>query len=237
MLTALRDLKVIGFDADDTLWSNEPFFVETEKKFCALLKNHFIEKELKEVLYKMELENLELYGYGVKGFMLSMIETAVKVSKTEIPKELIAGIINLGKEMLEKPIELLNGIENVLNTLNGKYRLIIATRGDLLDQERKLRKSGISRYFHHIEIMSDKKEKNYLALLERLNIEPKHFLMIGNSFKSDILPVLNIGGLAAYVPFHVIWEHDRVANESSESNERLLRIKEISEILNYIDPN
>ncbi len=147
-------IKVIAFDADDTLWINEPYFQETEKKFCELLEDYLPHHTVSRELLKTEINNLPLYGYGIKGFMLSMIETVLNVTDKKINLEVIEKTIALGKEMLARPIELLDGVEEVLLNLKDRYRLVVATKGDLLDQERKLKNSGIEHYFHHIEIMS-----------------------------------------------------------------------------------
>jgi putative hydrolase of the HAD superfamily len=225
-------IKVIGFDADDTLWVNEPFFQDVEKKFCQIIKPYISEAEASKVLFQTEMQNLEIYGYGAKGFILSMIETALKVTDGKITSAEINRIIDMGKTLLEMPIELLDGVENVLQLLQGKYKLILATKGDLLDQERKLQKSGLAGYFHHIEIMSDKHENNYRKLLAHLDIEPHEFLMIGNSVKSDILPVTNIGGKAIHIPFEVTWQHEK-HHESSEKHS-FITISEISKILEIL---
>ncbi len=206
----MKTIKVIGFDADDTLWVNEPYYQETEKQFCELLSDFLPAKVLSKELFKTEMDNLELYGYGAKGFMLSMIETALRISNQQLNPELIDEIIRLGKELLEKPIVLLDGVQEVLDKLRKNYKLIVATKGDLLDQERKLSKSGLSNYFHHIEIMSDKKAEDYSKVLAHLDCVPDQFLMIGNSLKSDILPVLELGGHAIHVPFHTTWAHEHV---------------------------
>lgn len=173
-------IKTIAFDADDTLWVNEPYFQEMEAKFCELMEDYLSRHHVSQELFKTEMSNLALYGYGVKSFVLSMIETALQVSDRTINLEAIEKIIALGKELLDKPIELLEGVDDVLMALHGKYTLVVATKGDLLDQEKKLEKSKLARYFHHIEIMSDKKESDYIKLLNHLNIEPESFLMIGN---------------------------------------------------------
>jgi putative hydrolase of the HAD superfamily len=197
------NLKVIAFDADDTLWVNEPYFRDTEEQFYKLLGEYASQRSLERELLKTEIDNLGLYGYGIKGFVLSMIETAFKVTDNRISTVVVAKIISLGKEMLNHPIELLEGVEEVLETLKDRYRLVVATKGDLLDQERKLRKSGISHYFHHIEIMSEKDDANYLKLIRHLDIQPESLMMVGNSLKSDILPVLNVGGYGVHVPYHI----------------------------------
>jgi putative hydrolase of the HAD superfamily len=222
------NIKVIAFDADDTLWVNEPYFQEAETKFCSLLEDYLPQHNISQELFKTEMQNLSLYGYGVKGFMLCMIETALKVSNKTLNIDIIEKAIGYGKELLDKPIELLEGVEEVLQSLSLKYKLVVATKGDLLDQERKLKKSGIEHYFHHIEIMSDKKESDYLKLIKHLDIEPAQFLMIGNSIKSDVLPVLAIGGNGVHVPYHTTWTHEHVEQNVEHSNfKKVLSIQEI----------
>ncbi|MGZ8558215.1 MAG: HAD family hydrolase [Chitinophagaceae bacterium] len=218
------DIKVIAFDADDTLWINEPYFQETERKFCALLEDYLPQHSVAHELFKTEMQNLLLYGYGVKGFMLSMVETALKVSAKTLNVDIIEKAIQYGKDLLEKPIEMLEGVEEVLQSLWGKYKLVVATKGDLLDQERKLKKSGIEHYFHHIEIMSDKQEADYKKLIRHLDIKPEQFLMIGNSIKSDILPVLAIGGHGFHVPYHTTWAHEKVEHHVEHNNFRNLQV-------------
>jgi len=224
--------KVIGFDADDTLWANEPFYQDVEKEFCQIMKPYLTEKETSEELFKTEMQNLEIYGYGAKGFLLAMIETALRATEGKITSAEINQILDIGKTLLTMPIQLLEGVENVLQKLQGSYKLILITKGDLLDQERKLEKSGLIDYFHHIEIMSDKHENNYKKLLARLDIKPEEFLMVGNSIKSDILPVINIGAKAVHVPFEVTWQHE--SNHSIPDCEAFITISEISEILNIL---
>ncbi|TWR27089.1 HAD family hydrolase [Mucilaginibacter achroorhodeus] len=226
------NIKVIAFDADDTLWVNEPYFRASEERFCELLGEYASLQELERELFKIEIENLALYGYGIKGFVLSMIETALKVSGNTISPDIIEKITELGKQMLNQPIEILDGVEQVLQALKDKYRIVVATKGDLLDQERKLKRSGLGDYFHHIEIMSEKDDANYLKLLKHLDIKPEEFLMIGNSLKSDILPVLNIGGHGVHVPYHITWAHEQI--EESIDNERFRSVERITEILNYL---
>ena len=204
------NLKVIAFDADDTLFVNETYFIETEQKFCGLMSDYLSHQGISQELFKVEIDNLKIYGYGIKAYILSMIEAAMKISNNTIPIEIIEKIIEYGKELLEKPIVLLEGVEETLVALHGKYKLVVATKGDLLDQRRKLHNSGLGHYFHHIEVMADKQEKDYLDLIKRLEIQPSAFLMIGNSLKSDVLPVLAIGGHAAHIPFHTTWAHERI---------------------------
>lgn len=228
----MKNIKTIAFDADDTLWVNEPHFQEMESKFCELMEDYLSQHHVSQELFKTEMSNLSLYGFGVKSFMLSMVETALRVSEGTISLQVIEKIIGLGKELLDQPIELLDGVVDVLNALHGKYQLVVATKGDLLDQERKLERSKLGRYFHHIEIMSDKKESDYEKLLKHLDIEPESFLMIGNSIKSDVLPVLNIGGHAIHIPFHTTWAHEHVDHEVQHEN--FFKIENISEVISLM---
>lgn len=225
-------MKVIAFDADDTLWVNEPNYQETEEKFCNLLKDYLPKESVSKELFKTEMANLTLYGYGAKGFMLSMIETLCRITNNSANTELVQNIILLGKELLQKPVALLDGVKDVLVKLNGKYRLVVATKGDLLDQERKLFKSGLENYFHHIEIMSDKKAENYVNLLKNVDCNPENFLMVGNSMKSDIIPVLELEGYAVHVPFHTTWIHETL--ELKIDNPKFREVQNITELLEIL---
>ena len=224
-----EQIKVIAFDADDTLWINETYFREAEDAFAALLSPYETKNKITQELFKTEIKNLSIYGYGIKGFVLSMLECALVLSNYQLPPETLGEIIAIGKEMLEKPIQILDGVEEVLESLQGKYKLIVATKGDLLDQERKLEKSNLLHYFHHIEVMSDKKEKDYLKLVKHLDIVPAQLLMIGNSLKSDVLPLLGIGAKAIHIPFHTTWVHEEVSlAEAQQLDFKTLRnIKEL----------
>tara|TARA_R110002012_G_scaffold81945_1_gene207298 strand:+ start:16755 stop:17459 length:705 start_codon:yes stop_codon:yes gene_type:complete len=227
------NIKVIGFDADDTLWVNETYFRDAEVAFAQLLSPYETLNKIDQELFKMEMKNLPLYGYGVKGFVLSMVETAIELSNNNVSAKTMKAILDIGKDMLEKPIELLDGVETVLKECSKNYRLILATKGDLLDQERKLEKSGLLDYFHHIEVLSDKKEANYSRLLNHLDIKPSQFLMIGNSLKSDILPLVNIKAHAIHVPFHTTWIHEQVAEE--ETNGKAYKtVKSLNHLLELL---
>ena len=228
-----KKIKVIAFDADDTLWVNETYFRNAEHQFAKLLAKYETENKIHQELFKAEIKNLKIYGYGVKGFVLSMVECALELSNYQISQKTVEAILNIGKKMLEEPIELLDGVEEVLQSLKGKYKLIVATKGDLLDQERKLEKSNLLSYFHHIEVMSDKKEKDYLKLIKHLDIYPSELLMIGNSLKSDVLPLIEIGASAIHVPFHTTWVHEEVSEEEkSKSNYKT--INKLKDILNFL---
>ncbi|WP_144893458.1 HAD family hydrolase [Flavobacterium tiangeerense] len=226
------NLKVIAFDADDTLFINETYFLETEEKFCALMSDYLSHQGLSQELFKVEIANLKLYGYGIKGYILSMIEAAMNISNNTIPIEIIEKIIQYGKELLEKPIVLLDGVQETLQALHGKYKLVVATKGDLLDQRRKLHNSGLGHYFHHIEVMSDKQEIDYTDLIKRLEIQPSEFFMIGNSLKSDVLPVLAIGGYAVHIPFHTTWAHEKIDHTVEHDNFRTL--EKLTDVLPFI---
>ncbi|MEM7106252.1 MAG: HAD family hydrolase [Bacteroidota bacterium] len=228
----MNGIKVVAFDADDTLWVNEPIFQTTEKQFCNLLEDFLPHHSVSKELLTIEIKNLELYGYGTKSFMLSMIEAAIKISAGTIGVETIQKIIDLGKEMIHAPNELIDGVEEVLIALQGKYRIVMATKGDLLDQERKLERSGLAKYFHHTEIVSEKKESDYRKLIGHLDIVPEAFLMIGNSIKSDILPILNIGGHAFHVPYHTTWEYEKV--DKKIDHPKFKQLEKITEVLNHL---
>jgi len=227
-----HNINVIGFDADDTLWVNETYFREAEEGFTALLENYETKNKIDQELFKTEINNLELYGYGIKSFVLSMIESALDLSNHQVSQTTLSKILDLGKEMIARPVELLDDVEEVLKKLSGNYRLIVLTKGDLLDQERKLERSGLSEYFHHVEVLSDKKEHNYKNLLDHLGVDVNEFLMIGNSLKSDVLPIMNIGAQAVHVPFHTTWAHEEVHPEEHTNDH--LTIGTLKDILKYL---
>ncbi|MFZ4520967.1 MAG: HAD family hydrolase [Bacteroidales bacterium] len=227
-----RDFKIIGFDADDTLWVNEPFYQTTESDFCEILKPYAPEKETRSELFKTEIRNLELYGYGAKGFVLSMVETAIRISGGQITATETERILEIGKALMNMPVVLLDNTAAVLKKLQTRYKLILATKGDLLDQERKLEKSGLITCFHHIEIMSDKREENYLKLIRRLDIEPEDFIMIGNSIKSDVLPVINIGASAIHVPYETTWQHEN--DHALPDNSKYFTVVNLADVLKII---
>ena len=227
-----QNLDYIIFDADDTLWINETFFRETEQKLCKLLEKYSPTDEVMRVLYLKEIQNLEIYGYGIKGFTLSMLETGLEVSNKQITAGEIEQIILLGKEQLTHPVELIDGVKDTLRELSRHYHLAMATKGDLMDQERKLKLSGLSDFFCHIEIMSDKTDAAYRKLLKDLNTTPEKIMMVGNSMKSDILPILKMGGYAVHIPFYTTWIHEMVSDEVEHPKLTVLESnKEIKEVL------
>ncbi|KAF0131787.1 MAG: putative hydrolase of the HAD superfamily [Bacteroidetes bacterium] len=224
-----KDYKVIGFDADDTLWVNEPYFRDSENAFCSLLSIYMEPALVQRVLFRIEVKNMPLYGYGVKAFMLSMMEAALEVSRNQLTGDIMKQIIALGKEQLNKEVVLLEGVSEVLEKMKEKgQKVVVITKGDLLDQERKLAKSGLDSYFHHVEIMSEKHENDYAKLLEHLEVDAGDFLMIGNSIKSDILPVLNIGGYGIHIPFHETWEFEKI--DLKVDHPHFMEINHVSEL-------
>jgi len=227
-----KDIRVVSFDADDTLWHNEQYFLDAQENFWLLMEDFLPAHSSAQELMNTEVQNIELYGYGIKAFILSMIEAAIHISDGRITSRGIETIIGFGKQMLDKPVELIDGVEEVLQALHGRYRLVVTTKGDLLDQERKLIKSGLSAYFHHIEIVSDKNEAEYLKLIRHLDIDPAQFLMIGNSLRSDILPVLKVGGHGIHVPYHTTWAHEQIDREIVHDQfHELTRITELPSLL------
>lgn len=226
-------IKVVAFDADDTLWVNENYFREGEDAFLKLMSDYANKEEIMKILFDIEVQNLHLYGFGIKGFMLSMSEAAIKISNGKVTSAHQQRILEIGKIMLDKPVELLDNVEDILSQAQEKYKVILATKGDLLDQQRKLEKSGLEKYFHHIEVMSNKHESDYRKLINHLDILPEEFLMIGNSLKSDILPVVNVGGSAIYVPYEITWLHEQ-ASPHELANATYTEVTKLHDVLNYI---
>jgi putative hydrolase of the HAD superfamily len=198
-------ITTIGFDADDTLWQNETFFRLTQDRFTALLADHAAPDHLHDRLLAAERRNLGHYGFGVKGFTLSMIETAIDVTEGRVPATVIAEIIAAGREMLEHPIELLPHAQAAVETLAASYRVLLITKGDLLDQERKLAQSGLGDLFHGVEIVSDKTAAAYARIFTRHGDGPDRALMVGNSLKSDVIPVIEAGGFGVHIPHGLTW--------------------------------
>jgi putative hydrolase of the HAD superfamily len=226
----------IAFDADDTLWDNEIYFRESEREFCKLINNHnpnLTEKEIMPILFDNEVGNLSIYGFGVKSFVLSAIEAAGKLLNNDVPYSIVSSIVQIGREQLMKPVTLLADVEDTLKQLkeSGKYRLVVATKGDLLDQESKIKRSGLEQYFERTIIMSDKREEDYRKMIKSLNCKPEKLVMVGNSFKSDILPVVNLGGRGIYIPYHTTWAHEVVETIEHERIVEITRLKEILELL------
>ena len=233
MINKLTDheIEVIGFDADDTLWKNEDLFFEAQNEIKDILKQN--SNNFDKELLKTEKSNLDFYGYGIKGFILSIIETSAKNAHKELKIESINQIIKLGKKMLNAPVNLIEDVEKVLSILSKKYKLILITKGDLLDQERKIKKSKLEKYFKHKKIVSEKNKHTYLKILDDLKIEPQNFLMVGNSFKSDVLPVLEIGGNGIHIPYKILWEHENI--NTNKYSKRYIKLDKILDLISVIN--
>ena len=208
-------LEMIAFDADDTLWHNETLYQYAQDRYRQLLSDYARPDAVDRALLETEKRNMSRLGYGIKAFTLSMIETAVRLSEGQITGVEVQTILDLAIEMIDTPVQLLDYVHQVVNRLAQSHRLMIITKGDLLDQERKIAQSGLAPYVSHIEIVSEKHEDAYRSILDNYNVPAAHFLMVGNSLKSDILPVAAIGGYAAYIPYHITWAHESVATLAS----------------------
>ncbi len=221
-------ITTIALDADDTLWQNEQFFRLTEQRFTSLLRDYTDAPDLTERLIAATARNLAFYGFGAKGFTLSMVETALDITDHRVPGQVIAEIMAAGRELLNFPIETLPYVDQTLDLLQPHYRLILITKGDLFDQERKLAASGLADYFAAIEVVSDKNEATYRRIFERHTEGAEHTMMVGNSLKSDILPALAAGAYAIYVPHDLTWSYEHAEEPAKEP--RYQRIEHIGQL-------
>lgn len=221
----------LAFDADDTLWHNETLYAETQEAFRALLRPFHDDAWIDARLHETEMRNLGRYGYGVKGFTLSMIETALELTEERLDGTGVRRILELGQAMLARPVEPLPGVAEVLAELAPAFDLMLITKGDLFDQETKLAKSGLGHHFSRVEIVSEKDETTYAALLRRHGLRPGAFTMVGNSVKSDILPVLALGGRAVHIPYHLTWAHEVVASPVESPFPVLASIRDLPALL------
>ena len=211
----LRKFDVIGVDADDTLWHSEDTFHDVERRYVELLTPFVADGvDIRRALRATEQRHLPISGYGVKAFTLSLVECAVTVSQGAVPGNVIGDVLALGMDMLMEPVRLLDGVAEVLTDLGRDHRLALITKGDLVHQTRKLESSGLAHHFSHIDIVMEKDEATYQRILDGLGVEPARFCMIGNSVRSDVLPVLSIGGAAVHVAYHVTWEHELVDHDA-----------------------
>jgi putative hydrolase of the HAD superfamily len=210
-------IDVIGFDADDTLWHNEPLYTLTEQKFISLLSARHARADIEARLYKTEIRNLEHFGYGIKGFTLSMIETAIELTGGDILGGEIQQIIDYAREMLRAPVNLLEQVAETVETLAASHKLILITKGDLFDQESKVARSGLAGYFAHVEVVSEKDKPTYEAVLRKRGIDPATFLMVGNSLRSDVLPIVALGGQAVHIPYSTTWAHETVPDPAAHT--------------------
>ena len=223
-------IKAVAFDADDTLWVNETFFGQAKAAAARLLSTYVPEQKYLNVLEQTQSRNIPVFGYGVKSFVISMIEAANKVSPAKVKSSELDSLIELGRDMLTKPVEPIAGVKDVLNALEPDYRLFMITKGDFAEQQRKITLSGMASYFEHIEILSEKDENAYERILNEHNINRNEFLMVGNSVKSDVLPVVCIGGSAAHIPFQTTWVHEVVCDDELSGRD-YVELNNIRELL------
>jgi len=222
-------IRVIGFDGDDTLWHSETRFHVTQGEFRELLKRHAPDADIDSRLAEMEMKNLAIYGYGVKSFTLSMIETAIELTNARIPTADLEVVLNWGKRMLMEPTELLAGVEDTLRALSDDHDLVLITKGDLFDQESKLARSGLGELFIGVEILSEKNVESYRRIFQRRAIDPRQFVMVGNSLRSDVVPVVELGGRAVHIPYTVTWAHEHVPDDQLPTD-GWRRIESIAEL-------
>jgi len=220
---------VIGFDADDTLWHNESIFERAHQRYRACLEAYHDSGTVDRTLLETEERNLHLYGYGIKGFTLSAIEAAIHLTRGRISAEELGDILALGREMLDHPVELLPGVSAALEQLVGEHQLILITKGDLRDQERKVGKSQLAQYFTHVAIVSEKDQDTYARLLQRHGMAARHFLMVGNSLKSDIHPVIALGGYGIHIPYRITWAVEQT-KEPASAPDRLLTLADFVQL-------
>lgn len=227
-------IEVVAFDADDTLWHNEPLFTDTKERFAKLLAPYHEREWIDARLNETEIQNLRHYGYGIKSFALSMIETAIQLTEARITGTDIQRVLELAKEMLGAPVTLLPDAEATVRHVTASYRTIVVTKGDLFDQESKIARSGLGDLFHGIEVVSTKEPPVYRAITQRLGVEPGRFVMIGDSLRSDIIPVVEIGGHAVHIPYHTVWEHERVGADVTAAYQ-FHTVETIAEVPDILD--
>ena len=223
--------KTIFFDADDTLWENERYFRDAEARFAELLSDYTSPDGVQQMLWQKQEDNIPLFGYGSKTYMIGMTDAALELCGGHLPNHIYYGVKKIITDLAFHELEILEGVEETLEALTGKYELIVATKGDVTEQMAKYRKSGLDRYFHHCEVMENKDEKNYLELAAKHDLAPEQLLMIGNSVKSDIAPVVNIGGTAIHTPHDVVWVHEMM--EMPESD-RIIEVQSIRDVISLL---
>lgn len=221
----------IFFDADDTLWENERYFRDAEERFIGLLADYTTPEGGQQLLWEKQEDNIPLFGYGSKTYMIGMTDAALDLCGGHMPDRIYHGVKKIITDLAYHDLEIIDGVEDTLKALQGRYRLIVATKGDLPEQMTKFRRSGLAGYFHHCEVMENKDGKNFLELCAKHDLEPSGLLMIGNSVKSDIAPVVEIGGTAIHIPHEVVWVHEMMDMPESD---RIIEVKKITEILNYL---
>ena len=225
---------MVGFDADDTLWKSEDYFREAQDRFERIVANYVDLADAGDRLFAVEKRNVALFGYGVKGMVLSMLEAAVQITDARISAADLHRIIDFGKQMLAHPVELLDGVREAVEAVASRYPVVLITKGDLFHQEAKVRASGMGDLFRRIEIVSEKDPPTYARLFEEFRVQPRQFLMVGNSLRSDIVPILALGGWGVHVPYHVTWAYEAEA-EVREGGERMRSVPDVSGLLAAVD--
>jgi len=228
----MKDIDVLAFDADDTLWHSESYFQDVQLKVSAILDKYASHDQVQAHLHETELRNIHLFGYGVKGFTLSMVETAIQISDRQVSAADIHEILMLGKSIFDAPMELLEGVEDVLKSLQQDFRFLLITKGDVLDQRNKIEKSGLEHYFERTRVVQEKDPATYARLFSECEIAADRVAMVGNSLRSDVLPILELGGAGVHVPYHVTAHFEKV--EDQISHPRFYQIDRLSDLTNLI---
>lgn len=229
-------IKTIAFDCDDTLWQDSHLFDEAKDQFKSIIEKYTSEKGVREALAQTHIDNLKTYGYGAKSFTFAMLETAIKITDEKVTASDIQTMIDIGRDMLHTPMELLDGVEETLQKLQEmpEYKVMAITKGDLFAQEIKMERSGLAQYFDIIEIVSEKNAQTYQEIFDLHKVDPKTTLMVGNSLKSDILPILEIGAHGAHIPSHLTWSHE-IVEEAKIGNKQFLLFKRIDEVFDVLE--
>jgi len=228
----MNHLKAIAFDADDTLWHTENLFQDVQKELSSILDQYAPHEEVQNRLHQTEMKNITLFGYGVKGFTLSMIETAIEISEQKVTAADIHKIVMLGKGILDSPLTLIHGVRDVLETLGQQYRLFLITKGDVLDQTNKIGKSGLENLFEQTEVVQEKDVNTYATLFGSLDVAPENLAMVGNSMKSDILPIIELGGAGIYIPYQVTARFEVIDEDIADGN--LYQLNQITELPEFL---
>lgn len=221
----------IFFDADDTLWENETFFRKAEDRFIELLADYTEPQGVQQMLWQKQEDNIPLFGYGSKTYMIGMTDAALELCGGHLPEHIYYGVKKIITDLAFHEFHLIDGVRETLEALHGKYNLVVATKGDVTEQMNKYRRSGLDRYFHHCEVLENKDERNYLELAAKHDLEPEQLLMVGNSVKSDIAPVVNVGGWAIHTPHDVVWVHEMMDMPESD---RIIVVQNVREIVRFL---
>lgn len=227
-------IELLAFDADDTLWINEPRYLAGERKLAAALAGFMTAEEVKRELYDTEMGNLPIHGYGVKAYTLSLIETALRCSDGRVSAAGLAELVDHGKEMMQGPVELFDGVEATLRTLAARYPLALITKGDLFEQTARIERSGLAHFFRYVEVVGVKTEDTYRQLLDRWDVPAERFVMVGNSLRSDVLPVTALGGMGIHIPYALTWAHEDV-DEAAAAGSDHRTVEKIADVIEAVE--